>query len=342
MRKGIVLVSLLAAALMVSGLLSGCEDSLEFPTTTTSSTTTTTGVVSSSLVDTSKGGAMMASSGNNVADVASSGQAASASSVSALNVTAFNGPPSTFFATLTDSDGYVAVQGFHASETVKIRYIMQSGAAVTPSFLATKALAVLGDFDWDSMFTGSSPSAAQVTAFLTTTTHEALATIADYMNWAWTAGLVEQGFRNGGFPIPASTHFTNPTPEAADKVSSMEGVVTLSNDVTGTLNMVITVKSEDEFGMPTGATGSGTLEVGEMTLDATMEVTFDSQGNNETLSVTGTTSDNYTLTMNCIADGSGTGTIKDSEGTTVATMEVTAAGQVTVTDSEGNQSSFTL
>ena len=221
---------------------------------------------------------------------------------------------------------------------------MQNGSAVKPSFLETKALAVLGDFDWDTMFTGGEPTSTQVASFATSPTHEALATIADYMNWAWTAGLVETGVRQDPTVNASleSNHFTNPTPEASEKVASMEGVVTIANDATGTLNMDITVKSSDDYGMPTGATGSGTIEVGSVTLDTTMEVTFTDTGANETLSLTGTSNDGHTVTINMVTDGSGTGTIKDNLGTTVATMEITAAGQVTVIDSDGNQNSFDL
>ncbi len=354
MKRRIGLGLLFVAAVLVVGLISGCEDSLQFPTTTTvtpitistttTSTTTTTVAVSSDLVNKSKAGAMFASSGNGMASVASSSQAPTISSASALDVSATGGPPDTFYATLTDSNGYVTVEGFHASETVKVRYIMKGGSAVTPLFLSTKAIAILGDFDWDSMFTGSgtSPSLAQVTSFISAQTYSTLESITNYMNWAWTAGLVEAGFRVGGASIPASLHFTNPTPEASEQVSTMEGVVTLANDVTGIMTMNISVKSEDDYGMPTSATGSGTIEVGGVTLDATMEVTFTSSGANESLSVTGTTSDNHTVTINCIADGSGTGTIKNNTGTIVATMEISASGTVTVTDSDGNQSSYNL
>jgi hypothetical protein len=294
-------------------------------------------------VNKSKAGALFAASGNGMASVASNSQAPSVSSASALDVSAFSGPPDTFFVP-PDANGYATVEGFYANQTVKVRYIMKSGSTVDPTFLGTKSLAKLGTFEWDSMFTGGEPSSQNVIDFANAPTYEALSTIADYMNWAWTAGLVEDGVRQNPTvdTLLGSNHFANPSPEATEQVSSMEGVVTMANDATGTLNMIIAVKSADEYGMPTGATGSGTIEVGSITLDATMEVTFTATGANDALSLTGTTDDNNTVTVNAIADGSGTGTIKDSGGTTVATMEISATGQVTVYDSDGHQSTYQL
>ena len=345
MRKEFAFVSFLVILFLSTGLIFGCGQSTD---TTTTTTTTTLPPSSSELVNTSKAGAMFASSGNNMADVASNSQAPSVSSLSVLDVRAASGPPSSFF-NPPDANGYVTVDGFHASETVKVRYVTEGGDPVDPDYLSDKTIAILEDFDWDTMFTGSgtSPTRTQVLTFAGSPTYEAATTIADYITWSFTAPQTEAGWRQdpGVETELATNHFTNPTPEALDKVDAMEGVVTLSNEVTGTLNMNITVKSEDDYGMPTGGTGSGTLEVPgtveaeSITLTATMEVTFTDEGSNESLSVTGTTADNYTLTMNCVADGSGTGAIKDGAGTTIATMEITVVGQdteVTVYTEDGS------
>ncbi|MBN2058427.1 MAG: hypothetical protein JW782_06505 [Candidatus Saganbacteria bacterium] len=142
--------------------------------------------------------------------------------------------------------------------------------------------------------------------------------------------------------MPACPDLRNPTPEASDAVSTMEGRVIISGSAVRTLNMNITVKATDEYGAPTGATGSGSIEVGGVTLDTTMEVTFTSGGTNESLSLTGTSSNNYSVTITMAADGSGSGTVKDDTGATLATIDITAAGVVTVTDSAGNTETFNI
>ncbi|MBN2058428.1 MAG: hypothetical protein JW782_06510 [Candidatus Saganbacteria bacterium] len=189
---------LTAAVIATAALLvAGCEDSLVFPnltttltpvtTTTASSTSTTssstiTGTISPAVVNSSKGAATFASSGNGLANVAAGSQAPSASSAGAFGVLAF-AVPASFFGP-PDTDGYVIVSGFSSNQSVEVRYIMQSGNPVNPSYLATKALAVMGDFDWDSMFTGGEPSVAQVAVFMGSPSYESLTNLADYLNWA--------------------------------------------------------------------------------------------------------------------------------------------------------------
>ncbi|MEA3494050.1 MAG: hypothetical protein U9R38_06660 [Candidatus Margulisiibacteriota bacterium] len=340
MRKTILFVLLLLVPFLATALLFGCGQS------TSTTTTTTLPSVSTDTVNKSKAGAFFASSGNSMAGMASDSKVSvSSASVSSIRA-ASSGPPSSFYNTLTDVNGYVSVQGFHSSESVSVRYITEGGTPVTPSYLASKAIAILGNFDWDTILTGAEPTAGQISSFISNLTYATAESLADYLIWSNVAGDVENGVRMDPTVNAAlgSNHFTNPTPEASDLAGMMEGVVVISGGyATGNMSMNISLTSDaNQYAVPNGATGSGTLEVNSVTLDATMEVTFTSEGSNESLSITGTTNDNNTVSINCVADGSGTGTIKDSNGTAIATMEITTAGQVTVTDSQGSQSTYDL
>lgn len=317
---------------------------------------TSPGSVSSQLVNQAKAGAFVAGSGNNLADAASSvSTSVGGAGIGGTSVKAVSGPPSTFFSAIP-TDGYVQVTAFHASENVKVRYITKDGTPVTASYISDKSIAKLGDFNWDNSATGSRPTPAQALAFANSPSYEALASVFDYIAWSHIAGQMEEGFRSNSAlaTLLGTNHLTSPSPEANDRAGSMEGVVTISGGgFSGSLIMNLALStSEDEYAMPVSAAGSGVITVEAtppVTLDSSMVVTFTSEGSNESLTLTGTTPDGYSVSVTCgspesetVSDGSGTGTIRDAAGTQVATIVIAADGTVTVTDSDGHVSHFSL
>jgi hypothetical protein len=132
----------------------------------------------------------------------------------------------------------------------------------------------------------------------------------------------------------------------------MDAVVTISgSDVNGIINMDMVLNDDPEqYAAPVSGTGSGTItvETGSTvtTLEAALNVTFSNDGVYNTLNMIGTTPDHYTVVVNCIADGSGTGTVSNESGSLVATLEVSPTinkvTTVEVWDVNGGYSSFNL
>jgi len=345
-KKYFRLISLIAAVLLLGIALfysSGCGATNDTATattttvaTTTTSTSTTTTTMAQATINQSKAkaGAFFASSGTGIAGVAEDAASLSstASGLGIQTVTAA-GLPNSFYSA-PDASGYYIVEGFHPSETVQVRYITQGETVVVPSWLATKSLATFEGYDWDSEF--ATPrvmvNTSQVTAWAANPTYKTVATFADYIVWSHIANAEEAGYRATPAMniLLADNHWIIPTYEASDRVSSMEAVVTISgSDVDGVINMDMVLNDDsDQYAAPVSGIGTGTLTIvtGEttVTLESTMAITFASEGVYDTLSLTGTTPDNYTVAVNCIADGSGTGTVSDESGTLVATMEISA------------------
>lgn len=279
---------------------------------------------------------------NNVANIGTAIPGAIPGFYMKKNATA---PPSTFFSTdiagaeagSDAASGYVAFTGIHSNEAVKVRIKMADDDYVDKTFMTSptaKQIATLGTYDWSDVFASSPPAAADFVSFITSSTYENITTLSDYIIWAMLGDYIvtqSQGSLQTG-------QLTEPDPTSDDVIAYYEALVTLatSTDIAASGSLTITIPANSTTGKPddTGGTGSGSITYGDLTITITIALTFDA-GSLDTLTITGTTAEEYTISITCDSTGAGTGTVTDSAGTQLATITIDADGSATVTDTAG-------
>jgi hypothetical protein len=281
------------------------------------------GTFDTTVLNKSKTGTFFASSVTSVASTAASGNT---STPSLRGYAILSGPPSTFFDAIS-SDGYCTVSGFHASETVSVRLYTVGGDIVNTSYLSGKTLADFTGYNWDDLFGGTGPAGSDIMGW--SGSYASVNTLARYIVWSGIApGLWQQVVTS----LPTTPPFSLPTPEAGDMVGSMEARVVISGSgVSGLINMEIGVSSSsDMYCAPVSGAGSGSITIGDVVLSAEAAVGF-SAGDPASLYIHGTTNDGSTVAVWCVADGSGTGEVRNTAGSLEATLSIAANGLVTLT-----------
>ncbi len=307
--------------------------------TTTTSTTTTTGVVSSAIVNKTKSAAFFAGSGGNVANTASSVAPQFGNQAQGIRIMAEEngGSPDTFGDPLS-ADGYVAMESY-ADEAVMIRYVTVSGEVVNASYMAGKTIASIEGWTQAS---GDMPGSAEITVWANNPVYKDATSTDDYLYWAAISGFFKDYYTNvvPGI-VPADVYFAVPTPEAGDYPSYMQGRITPTGTISGEITLDISLDADpNRLGIPTSGNGSASLEVGDQTLSATCEIDYSTQSGD--LSITGTTDDDYSVSVDSNFSGVCSGTLHDSIGSLVASFEMSAAGDVTVTNSTGATATYDL
>lgn len=327
--------------------------------------------ISSAVVNISKSGANMAAGGvamGNSAATIGSTAATTTSSLSLKKVRMLDsGPPDTFFTTdllnptSTDAqNGYVRVMS-DGTDTVKIRIKTRgtsgdgsNGEYVASSYLTGKQLGTMGTFSWRSIFSQGFPTNAQIQSFAASPSYQTINCLGYYLSWTFVIPThilpaLEQIAQQAAFSLP---QVTVPTAEAKDKIAYMEGIMNHADASGGTGTMTMTITTGID-GKPTSATGSGTMTdpTGRVFTVASggMTITF-VDGSPSSISMIGTTSDNYTVTMTTNVSGYTTGpetvvvdgvsckagSVKDSSGTLVSYIIIDATG-TRVVDTAGNE-----
>ena len=248
--------------------------------------------------------------------------------------------------------------------TPYMRMKTRGGDLVAEALLTGKKIAVLGTVEVSDFMqtSGQSPAGldAGVQQFISiwnvlggspeayddsTCFKQQVRTMAEYMGWAFMYGMVQQGYEASMPSWPAGATLTYPLADSNDLIGSMECKLVFSGTPSGEISITMTA-SEDGYGAPKSGSYSGTstLIIPEGTMLATATMLLEDTGNGPDLTsitITGTTSpDGNIVSTVMLPGGTGTGTLKNSAGTQIGTIEFTSTGGTLYMDT-GTSEAFT-
>lgn len=274
-------------------------------------------------------------------------------------VRALDAPPTSFSSALP-ADGYMAVPGMRAGETVSIRFTTLGGEIINAAYLANKQLGSLEGFSWTDLSSGPPTGFNFLTAMVSfdaSPQYNNITTMWEYICFSEIAPQMTQGARlinipagTPGFP-PGGINLTNM--DALSKVGGtglvtsaeaqnykMGGVDVHVVKTTGTptydFTMTSTMTMDATLGhpVPDTMTGTGVLTAEGKTVQLTMSLTIDhSTKKPKGGTMTMVSNDGHTISLTVNADGTQDGTITlTATGATVATIHLEADGSGYIVD----------
>ncbi|MBI5700774.1 hypothetical protein HZC34_02860 [Candidatus Saganbacteria bacterium] len=330
--------------------------------TTTTTTTTTTVTISSTQVSAARAASILANGGSSAGTSTgtvgnASGTSVAVSSLSILSINsimalAAGGPPDSFFTPLP-ADGYISptTESLGGNMTPYIKLITVGGTTIDAAFLSGKKIAIIGTVDAKSILSGSPGSmpagfnaglmsfmdnfegtASTQEAYASASIFHAITTEAEYLCWAFIFPSMESSIISAGGGAATSMngkHLITPEVTASNKIGSMAVKMVFSKTATG--EIVVNVNTAPT-GRPTSGTysGSGKLTTAVATLDAVMSMVFGSSGPPTSVTIIATTESSPAITvsvsMNPSTGGLPSGSLFNSAGTLIGTLEATSSG----------------
>lgn len=347
MTKKLMIWGLIVVAALIAGkLIVGCGQQETTPTTTTPTTT-----IEAAYVNTAKAGAMVASGGSTLGNGAAmvgsaAGKSVTVQSLSVRASQADSGPPDIFFITdmRTSSDGWIrpTTQEVAGGKiTPYMRMYDRAGSALWGSTFNPNNIRKVANLSPCTMriIMSGGPGAGMPTGLMqgiqsftylattdASTAYYAISTEGDYLGWAFVMATMEAGFRQDPhFALPANIHLSTPEAGALNKIGTMECKMVFGSGATGE---VIVSVSVEEGGKPNNGSysGTGSVTFGGVAHSTTITLTF-SNGNPSSMTITLTDPSGNVLTLTGNPQtGIATGTLKDSAGNTIGTLEASSTG----------------